>query len=467
MVLLANDHLLKGAGVLPGWVTGKLSDLAGYFLFPSLLAVILRVRTRRGLLFCHLAATALLFLTELSPAFCRLIRAVSGHRLWPDPTDLVALVSIGLSWRVLARLALQPEPPRVVRDRRSKALVFIGAVASVATSPRRPPTEPVSWASPTEVFIQNSRSQLLQVRVSAPRTGVVFHCDSVLQSPHTLFSESQFQVINHVTLGPGDALPLNDATSGPEPDCHVFLLAVEGTPQRLVAWRSGSYSRGDSVELAGGRISIGESGLDAPAGLLWPAPSEPATPPPVACLPSDPSSEPTWSLSIPGPGTYTLRRTSLGGDGCTVLTLNKDSRDSSFTVCSDPVSVPFVVGDTMSFRTTADGSDGLVIDGLSAGKAVTLTLVRRAYELAATPFATPCSPVRRTCGAAEAVAMTVPTLLGPTRPLARGEQEILTNGASETRVTLLRAETVRLADHSCDAQEALGAIGSYITLSTR
>ena len=36
-VLALNDHVLKGAGVLPAWVTGKLSDFAGLFFFPVLL----------------------------------------------------------------------------------------------------------------------------------------------------------------------------------------------------------------------------------------------------------------------------------------------------------------------------------------------------------------------------------------------------------------------------------------------
>jgi len=36
-VLALNDHVLKGADVLPGWLTGKLSDFAGLLFFPLLL----------------------------------------------------------------------------------------------------------------------------------------------------------------------------------------------------------------------------------------------------------------------------------------------------------------------------------------------------------------------------------------------------------------------------------------------
>jgi hypothetical protein len=35
-VLVLNDHWLKGAGLLPGWLTGKLSDFAGLIVAPIL-----------------------------------------------------------------------------------------------------------------------------------------------------------------------------------------------------------------------------------------------------------------------------------------------------------------------------------------------------------------------------------------------------------------------------------------------
>jgi hypothetical protein len=467
MVLLANDHLLKGAGVLPSWVTGKLSDLAGYFLFPSLLAVILRVQTRRGLILCHLATVALLLLTELSPGFCQLVLAVSGHRLWPDPTDLVALVAIGLSWHILARLALLPEPQRQVSERRNKALVFIGAVASVATSPSRPIDEPVSWAQPAEVYVLSNRGQSVQVRLSAPRDGVLFDCESAMKNPQSLFSESQFSVVNHVTLRHNDALPLLNPADRGSSACQVFLLAVEGSPQQIVAWRTGTFTVGNAVGQAGGRILILQTELNAPDGLLWPAPTESATPTTAACAGSDPGTEPTWSLIVPQSGPYTLRSVSKGGDGCSVLTLLKGSVETRFTVCSDPVDLPFVAGDAVSFRGTADGSDGLVIEGQSAGKTVTMTLVRRAYDLPAVSLTPACSPVRRACGAGEAVAMSVPTVLGSSRPLSRGEADVQSSGSTQVRVTMLRAENVRLTDSACDAQEALGPVGSYITVTTR
>jgi hypothetical protein len=44
---VVNDHVLKGSGLLPAAVTGKLSDVAGLFFFPVLCASL--VRALRGL----------------------------------------------------------------------------------------------------------------------------------------------------------------------------------------------------------------------------------------------------------------------------------------------------------------------------------------------------------------------------------------------------------------------------------
>ncbi len=45
-LLVVNDHILKS--LAPSWVTGKLSDFAGLFFFPFLLAAALSPITRRA-----------------------------------------------------------------------------------------------------------------------------------------------------------------------------------------------------------------------------------------------------------------------------------------------------------------------------------------------------------------------------------------------------------------------------------
>jgi len=42
LVLAVNDHVLKGSGLLPDMVTGKLSDVAGLFFFPIFCAATVR-----------------------------------------------------------------------------------------------------------------------------------------------------------------------------------------------------------------------------------------------------------------------------------------------------------------------------------------------------------------------------------------------------------------------------------------
>ena len=57
-LLALNDHVLKPGALLPGVVTGKLSDFAGLVVAPALFAVLLRVRSRRGLILSHVAVGA-------------------------------------------------------------------------------------------------------------------------------------------------------------------------------------------------------------------------------------------------------------------------------------------------------------------------------------------------------------------------------------------------------------------------
>ena len=69
LVLALNDHVLKGAGLLPGWLTGKLSDFAGLIVAPVVLAVLLRTRRRVGFAICLAAAVFFLGALQVSPAF--------------------------------------------------------------------------------------------------------------------------------------------------------------------------------------------------------------------------------------------------------------------------------------------------------------------------------------------------------------------------------------------------------------
>ena len=140
-VLVINDDLLKYAGVLPGWLTGKLSDVAGLIVAPVLAVRLARARTpgTRALAF---AAVVIPFCAvKLSQAPAGALVAALGAvgirwRLWCDPGDLVALVVLPLAWQV--SLAAEADRARRLRPRRAAGAVpvILGALACLATSYR-------------------------------------------------------------------------------------------------------------------------------------------------------------------------------------------------------------------------------------------------------------------------------------------------------------------------------------------
>ena len=117
-VLALNDWVLKGSGIVPAALTGKLSDLAGLLFFPllltavwdSALALLLPRRIDPSLrphkLLTAIAATALVFsAVKLLPWANR--EAVHAMRalgldaaIVMDWTDLFALPVLWLSWRL-------------------------------------------------------------------------------------------------------------------------------------------------------------------------------------------------------------------------------------------------------------------------------------------------------------------------------------------------------------------------------
>ena len=126
LVLVAmNDWWWKPGAVLPPWLTGKLSDLAGVFALPLVLtavvALALRGAARLGLtvdwtlrrwklaIAVGLTAGAVIA-SKLSPTVATLIADALGHdaRIVADPSDLIALPMLGLTWwhgrRTIARV---------------------------------------------------------------------------------------------------------------------------------------------------------------------------------------------------------------------------------------------------------------------------------------------------------------------------------------------------------------------------
>jgi hypothetical protein len=147
IVLALNDHVLKGARVFPGWLTGKLSDVAGLFFFPVLLfalsCALLGTPRRRTPRAAFLACvTGLVFVAvKVLPAANALARRALGD-IALDPSDLLALPLV-----VVSVLYLQRAPGEAARggELARRAAVLLAALASLATSAPRMARNYPSW----------------------------------------------------------------------------------------------------------------------------------------------------------------------------------------------------------------------------------------------------------------------------------------------------------------------------------
>jgi hypothetical protein len=144
-VLVLNDHALKGSGVVPGWLTGKLSDFAGLIVAPVLIVAALGARSRRGVAAVVLAVGGGFAAVKLSRTLADAFEApfatlgVACH-VWTDPTDLVAVSVLPLVYRLLVSA---PRLTAVLPERRRSLFntlaVALGGLACVATSVGRNP----------------------------------------------------------------------------------------------------------------------------------------------------------------------------------------------------------------------------------------------------------------------------------------------------------------------------------------
>lgn len=136
-LLLINDNLLKGRGVVPGWLTGKLSDFAFVVVAPTLFAALLPRALPGRRTFALVSVIGLYVGADLSRTISDGFVAVMARlgvttRLWPDATDLLALALLPLTIHLMRR------PARLEESRGHFALqrigVILGAAACIATS---------------------------------------------------------------------------------------------------------------------------------------------------------------------------------------------------------------------------------------------------------------------------------------------------------------------------------------------
>ncbi|MEV4313265.1 hypothetical protein [Actinocrispum sp. NPDC049592] len=145
-VLLLNDHVLKQAW--PGLVTGKLSDVAGLVVAPPALGLLfgLFLTGRIGAAAAVLVTGAGFTVVKLTSAGAQFASeawsVVNGpSAILADPTDLVALPALGLTWWTWRRAsAAAPLPDSVVSRFRVIIGVPFAVLAIAATSAAQGPS---------------------------------------------------------------------------------------------------------------------------------------------------------------------------------------------------------------------------------------------------------------------------------------------------------------------------------------
>jgi len=253
-LLVLNDHLLKGS-VWAGVLTGKLSDFAGLFLAPVLVAALLRRRRPGGVIACAVAVGVVFAAINLWPAAAlawdALWRALGwGWHTTVDPTDLMALPMVPLSlWFFWPAMQAPAGAPWRAWGR--GLATAVGGLACMATPSEEIPDKRVSPGvfEARVAAVNGSREQRL-VTVHALTSPVLMDCDVVASDPASMLSPRHFEA-RGVTwpLGSGQQAPLGPRVGGPIPkedgggpsfvpgqSCEAVLLKGNFGADALVFW---------------------------------------------------------------------------------------------------------------------------------------------------------------------------------------------------------------------------------------
>jgi hypothetical protein len=143
-VLVTNDWVLKGSGLLPGWVTGKLSDFAGLIVAPVLLSAALGARRTATRALCFGAIAGVFAAIKLFAPAARLVESLMTAlgvpwRIWVDPSDLIALAAIPVAWWIASPFALILESSFARAQEELRESLYSQMDPPKPTPPREPP----------------------------------------------------------------------------------------------------------------------------------------------------------------------------------------------------------------------------------------------------------------------------------------------------------------------------------------
>lgn len=493
-VLGLNDHLWKG-GALPGALTGKLSDIAGMIVAPALLAALLGLRSRRGLLYCHIAVGLVFSAINLSPAAADAWSWLMGlvgvpWQITVDPTDLLTLPALALGWRVLTPAMRERAAAPVPKFSRPRPLELgaatLGTLLCVATSRGGGGGEGGEFGDEggdfgefgdeggntyqpifADVYLHNSSpDRALTLRVRNLRPDVLVDCFNAEKDPGVLFTDPLFDAGLTYTLPPTTNVPARpaDGSAGAR-ECYAVLVESDTLDPTILFWHADSigeteipgwhtdaaaYQEGAvvlSVD-ADGRAAITESVSD----LHYPSQAPAAD----AFLPRPDETRVAWSE--PPNGRFQITDLEVGPDGCAAFTFD-DGAVPRFYLCTPLTQLPFEplqyvdvtdLGDLVTLALSPDPNDPQPVPGLqlAVSRGGFLPNITDAVLAAKPRFVDHLGP-DPACGTVAQPQQLSVSFGGQIVDLQAGEQQSLDDGTHTLTLHAVHAERRLILDPIC------------------
>jgi len=465
ILLALNDHLLKGALPELSMLTGKLSDVAGLLVAPFLLAVLIGARSRAAVIACHVATGAVFAAINLSTSAAAGMELATAWTPWPwaimvDPTDLIALPALLISWRVFSVAAAQDVD--FARRRLATAAILPAGVVCMATSPA-PGPEPQPpgqfFGLEAELVIGNDTPREQVVRVRALKSGVQVDCMAARENVGFAFTRELFAPAQSFIVQAQGLVPLFQSGVGSDAEsraCRVFLVDGSDFDMRLLFWMATEFPtqfiEGNGSTRGTDRI-IRVTG-DVRGAARWDDAHRAVNPPPGAagddnssCGLGGAERSVAWTTPLPV-GTWTITSTVSSPDGCYGLALERSGR---WYVCLGGGDLPFGRGEEITVEEVTEGASGLAITGVSitssissvvAAQGLDLVKVDEGVELSVPEVNGSCPRARTKCGG---YAAPLSVELRDGTNLAAGEEAQIADGV----LSLLRAFELKVFDTAC------------------
>lgn len=380
--MLVNDQWLKESLILPGAVTGKLSDVAGLIVAVGLLSALF-ARTRAAVMVVGAAVGLTFSAINLSPEFASAFQALTAflHIPWAitvDPTDLLALSVIPIAVVLIRRLPV--EAKRKTWSFSRVAVALAAAFACAATSPPPPPVQGHTYFS-SRVAVFNDYGSELTVRFRELRAEVEVDCFEIELDPSEYLSQAAFGPVHTWTM------PVSSQVapwSGQERDCFAVLIEIDGMVPSLLFWDDDLPSREYASPIEEGTEPDGQTVIVSRDGDGVPALSDGGSPELVFLNPEDQRLEPdegcnlppndsrlAWATPVPT-GDWIIDSVTAGEDGCFAMNLldSEETDNELWFLCADGIEFPFEEGDAVAIdeisgtQGAAPGSHfGVSIDG--------------------------------------------------------------------------------------------------------